>query len=330
MVVPIQCRSSRAEQPFVLLHSNVWQSPILSNAGFRYYVIFIDDYTRFSWIYFLRCKSVVYENFLHLLSMLSTQFSATVRSLRCDSGGEFVSSSMPALHAQRGINLQLSCPYTPQQNGVAERRHRHLANFARTMLIQSWLPASYWPDAFHTAHYLVNRMPSASLAFDVPYRLLHGKAVNYSVFRPFGRLCYPFLGHFAAHKLDPRSTPCVFLGYSDNHRGCRCLDPATGKVHYNRHVCFCDEVFPFNDLQDSPTSPATSLVEFTPLTLVVTVSLPSSSPPLVMPPPPNSKSSPSSQSSPWVLHEPSSPPPEMSSTAHQRDVPRVPVPSSTR
>ena len=107
---------------------------LLTINGFQYYVIFVDHYTRFTWLYLLHNKSEVYSKFVHLHAMVKTQFSATIKALRSNGGGEYTSKLFESYLSSHGIHHQLSCPYTPQQNGLVERKHRHLIETTITLL----------------------------------------------------------------------------------------------------------------------------------------------------------------------------------------------------
>jgi histone deacetylase 1/2 len=119
------------------------------------------------------------------------------------------------------------------------------------------MPASYWAEALATACYLLNRRPSSAIHSEIFFTRLYRESPSYAQLRVFGCLCYPNLQATSAHKLAPRSTACVFLGYPSAHKGYRCLDLATRRVYISRHVIFDETHFPF---ADTPApSPASSL-----------------------------------------------------------------------
>lgn len=198
---------------------------------------------------------------------------------------------------------QLSCPYTQSQNGVAERKHRHLVETAIALLHQSSLPLQYWFDALATSVFLINRMPSSSIHNKTPFEVLFHSLPDYSFFRVFGCQCFPWLKPYTHHKLQPRSVPCVFLGYHPSYKGYRGLDVSTGRVYISRHVLFHETVFPFVTTASSASSEASSAPSLTQLhnffwpsssvqtTSSVPVTLSSSA---STPPSPASHSSPSS------------------------------------
>ncbi|XP_020114487.1 uncharacterized protein LOC109728471 isoform X3 [Ananas comosus] len=253
---------SQSAFPFHIVHSDVWQSPVPSVSGYKYYVIFIDDYSRFSWLYLLKFKHEVFDKFFEFKKMVENIFHSSIKIFQSDNGTEFVNDKFSSFCSQNGIIHRFSCPYTPQQNGLAERKHRHLSNIVRSLLFQAGLPPRFWAEAIQTAVFLVNRLPSLTvLNGRSPYDILHGCASpDLQLIRVFGCLCYPDVQDIADHKLSPRSLPCIFLGLSDKHKGFRCLYPSTGKVFISRHVTFVETVFPYSCLSkfSSSSSPTTS------------------------------------------------------------------------
>ena len=144
--------------------------------------------------------------------------------------------------------LRLSCPHTSPQNGKAERAIRS----TNTLLVQASMPYMFWVEAMHTATHLLNRRPSRAINNLTPFLLLHGAHPTYDHLRTFGCLCYPNLLATSPHKLAPRSTPCVLLGYPLEHKGYRCMDLQTRKVITSRHVIFNESVFPFSYAYPAP------------------------------------------------------------------------------
>ncbi|RVW91359.1 Retrovirus-related Pol polyprotein from transposon RE1 [Vitis vinifera] len=174
----------------------------------------------------------------------------------CDGGTEFTNNKFRSHLHSCGINLRLACPYTPSQNGIAERKHRHVTETGLTLMFHARVPLSSWVKAFSTAIFLINRLPSPSLAGKTPYELLFGKQPDYSMLRTFGCLCFPYLRDYSPNKLSPKSTPCVFLGYNTLHKGFRCLDRKTHRVYVSRHVQFYEHTFPYNgdSVQNLPSN----------------------------------------------------------------------------
>lgn len=160
--LPFTASSSMASTPLALVHSDVWgPAPVTSFSGYWYYVLFVDDCTKFCWFYPIKTKSEVFQTFLHFKAHVEKLLSLSVKALRSDLGGEFLSTAFVTYLKDHGIDHQLSCPHTPQQNGCADRKHRHLVETARTLLATSKVP-QFWVEAFTTAIYLINRLPISS------------------------------------------------------------------------------------------------------------------------------------------------------------------------
>jgi hypothetical protein len=142
----------------------------------------------------------------------------------------------------------MSCPYTSPQNSKAECILHTINNMLCSVLFQASIPARYWAKGLHTTTYLLNRLPTKAISTTNPYFALHGVAPSYQYLRVFGCACYPHLSTKAAHKLAPWSTRCIFLGYSTDHKGYRCLHLTTNNIVVSRHVVFDEADIPFSAL----------------------------------------------------------------------------------
>lgn len=141
--------------------------------------------------------------------------------------------------------ISLLPPHTPEHNGVSERKHRHIVETGLSLLSHAGMPRSYWTYAFSTVVYLINRLPTPVLNMTSPFAKLFGTTPNFDKLKIFGCLCFPWLRPYSTHKLDNRSTPCVFLGYSTSQSAYLCLQPTTRRIYVSRHVQFDEQVFPF-------------------------------------------------------------------------------------
>ncbi|KAD6118770.1 hypothetical protein E3N88_10041 [Mikania micrantha] len=206
------------------------------------------------WLFPLKQKSDVFTTFKQFHTMAERQFKTHLKAVQTDWGGEFRNLS-PFLK-NLGIIHRLSCPHTSEQNGFVERRHRHVVETGLTLLAQSGVPKHFWNFAFETATYLINRMPSRTSSHISPLEQLFHHKPDLSFLRVFGCQCFPHLRPYNPHKMDFRSLPCIFLGYSSSHYGYQCLDPSTNRLYIARHVRFNEACFPF--LQPSPSAPSHS------------------------------------------------------------------------
>jgi hypothetical protein len=212
-----------------LVHTDLWTSPIPSISVYKYYILFVDDFSRYTWIYPLHHKSDAFQSFVKFKLLVETQFNCKLRQLQSDGGGEYTSHQFQNFLIQNGILHRKSCPYTSQQNGLAERKLRHILETGLTLLAHSGLSNKFWVDAFLTSVYIINRLPTPVLNQSSPYEKLFCKSPDYTMLRVFGCKCFPLLRPYTAHKLEYRSKSYIFLGYS--HAGYRCLDPITNRVY---------------------------------------------------------------------------------------------------
>jgi len=133
-----------ASFPFALVHSDIWgPSRIKSTLGFQYFVTFIDDYSRCTWLFLMKHHSELFHIFQSFFNEIKTQFGVSIRVLHNDNGCEYLSHSFKQFMASYGILYQTSCAYTLQQNGVAERKNRHLIETTRTLLINGEVPEHF-------------------------------------------------------------------------------------------------------------------------------------------------------------------------------------------
>nr|GEV05502.1 retrovirus-related Pol polyprotein from transposon TNT 1-94 [Tanacetum cinerariifolium] len=167
-----------------------------------------------------------------------------VKNVQTDWGGEF--RNLASFFSSLGIIHRRSCPHTSEQNDFVERRNRHVVETGLTLLAQACVPQRFWHYAFDTPVYLINRMPSSTSTNKSSFEHIFKRSPNYSFLRVFGCLCFLHLRPYNRHKMDFRSTPCVFLGYSPSHHGYRCLDISTERLYIARHVRFNETQFPFD------------------------------------------------------------------------------------
>ncbi|KAJ0787642.1 putative RNA-directed DNA polymerase [Helianthus annuus] len=304
--LPFHAIISHSTVPLHVIHCDIWgPSPVVSRTGYRYFITFIDDFSRFTWIYPLTHRSQAIDSFRHFKPLVENLFSCTIKYLQCDGAPELIHGPMAKFLSDSGVGYRISCPYTPQQNGVAERKNRHLSEVARALLFHAHLPKRFWYDAYATAAFLINRLPSQILHHSSPYEVIFGSRPDYSILRTFGCLCYPFLGDTREDKLSPKSIPCIFVGYAPSHLGYLCYDPHSSRTYTSRHVRFYETVFDIPGSSSSSVSSSSSSLD-PPFCIPPPSSVPTSFTPIssVSPISHTHSSSPSSPPS-----SPSSPPP---------------------
>lgn len=181
--------------------------------------------------------------------LVETQLQEKILQFQCDGGGEFINTRFMNHLARCGIKQLVSCPHTPQQNVLSERKHRHITELGLTMLYNSKVPIHMWVEAFFTATFRGNQLPSLVLPGHLsPFEFLYHRQPSYTSLRVFGCKCYPYLHLYMKNKMDPKSLVCVFLGYNEKYKGFRCYYPPTGRVYISRHVIFDEKSFPYSDI----------------------------------------------------------------------------------
>ena len=161
-----------------------------------------------------------------------------IKTLHSDNGGEYTSTKFTSYLTKEGIKHELTTPYTPQQNGVAERLNRTLIEGVRTVLADSKLPHRLWAEALSTALYLRNRSPTEALEGITPYETWSGTKPDVSSLRIFGCSAYAHVPKVERRKLDSKTRKFMLLGYGTNQKGYRLYDLGCMKVIHSRDVVF--------------------------------------------------------------------------------------------
>ena len=169
LVFPLS--TSRVTAPLELIYTDVWGlSPFCSSTGNKYYVSFMDSFSRYTWFYPMSCKSDVSSIFLKFQKYVERYFNLKIKTIQSDWGGGY--RSLHQILQSNGISHRLSCPHTPQQIGVIKRKHHHLVETGLALMSHAGVPLKFWDDAFQTACYLINRMPTPLLQKSYPYETL--------------------------------------------------------------------------------------------------------------------------------------------------------------
>jgi transposase InsO family protein len=230
---------NRSDVPLQTIHSDVWgPSGVVSLNGYRYFVTFIDCCTRTTWVYVLRSKNEVFECFKDFHNLIKTQYNACMKVLRSDNGTEFVNKELDGYLSSHGIIHQTTCPGTSEQNGLAERKNRHLLEIARCLMFAMNVPKFLWCEAVMTAAYLMNRMPTRVLDYKTPIECLTGKNTYAVPPKVFGCTCFVRDYRPSVGKLDPRALKSIFVGYFSKQKGYKCWCPSARRMFVSMDVVF--------------------------------------------------------------------------------------------
>ena len=205
-----------------LVHMDVCVMPEPSLGGSRYVATFLDDATKLSYVACIAHKSDVASLVKQTLAALERQADRPVRAVRTDRGSEYLNRELGAWFKDKGIVHETTAPYTPEQNGAAERLNRTLMERVRAMLFEAGLPRELWAEAIVTANYIRNRSPT-SIAVSTPWELFFGSKPVVSAMRVFGSRAYAHVPKELRNKLDPVSRKGVFVGYEPGAKAWRVL-----------------------------------------------------------------------------------------------------------
>ncbi|KAI5334699.1 hypothetical protein L3X38_024832 [Prunus dulcis] len=232
----------RASYPLELVHTDIC-GPMKTDSisGNKYFLLFTDDCTRMSWVYFIRNKSSALECFRKFKAMTELQSGYKIEGLRSDRGGEFLSSEFNSFCAEVGIQRQLTVAYSPQQNGVAERKNRTVVEMAKSMLHEKSIPYEFWAEAVNTAVYLLNRCPTKSLNKVTPFEAYTGRKPGIAHLKIFGSPCHVLIPLALRHKLEENSHKCILVSYGLCEKGYKIFDPSTRKIILSRDVHFDED-----------------------------------------------------------------------------------------
>ena len=228
----------QTSRPLELIHSDVCgPMPGRSKGGSRYFVTFIDDHTRRTFVYFIRSKDQVEKRFREFKSLVENQLQCRIKGLRSDNGGEYISYHLKDVLRQAGIVHETSAPYCPQQNGTAERANRTIIEKARCMLRFSGLDDSFWAEAVATSVYIKNRSPTAIIGHMTPEEAWTGTKPDLSHLKVFG--CPAFVHEKRKRgKWQPTSIKCIFIGYLETVKNYKFYNPNTRRIIISLHAEF--------------------------------------------------------------------------------------------
>ncbi|GKA56757.1 putative ribonuclease H-like domain-containing protein, partial [Tanacetum coccineum] len=228
-------------QPLFMLHMDLFGLTfVCSLMNKKYCLVVTDDYSRFTWVFFLATKDETSGVLKSFITEIENLVDKKVKIIRCDNGTEFKNRVMSEFCEKKGIKKEFSIARTPQQNGVAERRNKILIEAARTILADSKLPTTFWAEAINTACYMQNRVLVVKPHNKTRYELFRGIKPALSFMRPFG--CHVFILNTIDHlgKFDGKSDKGFFVGYSLSSKAFRVYNIRTRKVEEYMHVKFLE------------------------------------------------------------------------------------------
>jgi transposase InsO family protein len=242
---PFSGKGVRAKEVLELIHNDVCGPfPTLARGQFGYFITFTDDFSRYGYVYLMRHKSESFEKFKEFKAEVEKLLGKSIKTLRSDRGGEYLSHEFTDYLKLHGILSQWTPPGTPQMNGVSERRNRTLLDMVRSMMSFASLPTFLWGYALQTSIYILNRIPSKSVE-KTPYELWLGKVPTFSHIRTWG--CPAYVKKMLTDKLESKGEKGYFVGYPKETRGYYFYLPERQTVVVSRQARFLEEDFIFKE-----------------------------------------------------------------------------------
>jgi transposase InsO family protein len=210
----------------------------LSIGGSKYGLVIVDDFSRFTLVFFLQDKSETQGTLKCFLRRAQNEFGLKVKKIRSDNGSEFKNLQVEEYLEEEGVKHEFTAPYTPQQNGVVERKNRTLFDMARMMLGEFKTPKRFWSEAVSIACHAINRLYLHPLLKKTSYKLLTGNKPNVFYFHVFGSKCYILVKKGRHSKFAPKAVEGVLLGYDSNTKAYRVFNKSSGLVEVSSDVVF--------------------------------------------------------------------------------------------
>jgi transposase InsO family protein len=240
---------SRSTELLGLIHSDLHGPLPPTMSGFRYWITFIDDKSRYVTVYLLKSKDGAFSAFKQFKALAENQLGSTIKTLRDDKGGEYMSNAFNQFLVDAGIARQHTARASPQQNGVAERLNRTIHERLTSMLHDARLPARFWGEAITNYIHVHNRCPTVALTNTTPYEAWHKKKPSVAHLRVFGCTAYVHVQKDQRKNLQSHTIKCVFLGYPQDYKAWRFWNPDTQQIVISRDVIFDERP---HDTQSSP------------------------------------------------------------------------------
>ncbi len=242
---PFPSSTHRASELLELIHSDVHGPlPVQTHSGYRYWVSFIDDYSRVWAVYLLKTKGATFDAFKHFKAWAENQFKTQIKALRDDKAGEYMSNEFNDFCDAAGIERQHTVRNRPQQNGVAERANRDLGEGVTAMLSESGLPPQFWGEAVFAFVHARNRCGTSTIKDGTPYQIAFKEKPDISHLRIWGCAAYVHVQKDKRKGLGSHMEKCVFIGYPPGYKGWKFYNPVTKKTIICERAEFDERVFP--------------------------------------------------------------------------------------
>ncbi|KAF7763798.1 hypothetical protein Agabi119p4_8335 [Agaricus bisporus var. burnettii] len=242
---PFPSSLNHNRSPLELVHSDLHGPlPVSTHSGYKYWITFIDDSTRFRAVYLLKAKSEAFEAFKVYKSWAETQLGVKLRALQDDKGGEYMSKAFLAFTQEAGIERRHSTRNRPQQNGLAERANRTMGERITAMLSESWLPGSFWGECISSMVHVWNMLPTASLSGTTPFQAFYKRKPDVSHLRVWGCTSYVHVQRDKRNSIQPHYEKCVFIGYPAGYKGWKFYNPVTKRTVISERADFDERYFP--------------------------------------------------------------------------------------
>jgi len=230
-------------KPFELIHMDLVFVPDYSIYGNKYFLSILDDYSRYSWVLFIKRKSDTFKTFIIWYNQIKNLFdNCNIKYIKTDNGTEFFNNNFNEFYERTGIIHEHTIAHNPQQNGRVERLHGTLISNGDAMLNDAKLNHKFWEDAVSTANYIHNRLPHKGNNNKVPYEILFKSKVDYNKFRVFGCRVYFYVPKQFRKKFCNTTLPGIFLGYDEiNHTAYKIYDIKNNKIILARTVEFLED-----------------------------------------------------------------------------------------
>ena len=258
--------AARELAPLELIHSDICEmNGILTKGGKKFFMMLIDDCTRFCYVYLLKTKDEALYYFKIYKAEVENQLEKKIKRVHSDRGGEYFSNEFSEFCAEHGIIHERTPPYSPQSNGVAERKNCTLSDLVNAMLDTEGLSKEWWGEAILTACHVLNRMPTKNKEIP-PFEEWEKKRLNLSYLRTWGCLAKVNVPINKKRKFGPKTVDCVFLGYAIHSVGYRFLiisskipDMIEGTIMESRDATFFENEFP---MKNTPSTSSHDSISF--------------------------------------------------------------------